>query len=427
MLAPAQETASQPVTPDARYFHTQRPVTVTNAGQSCAPLDAAAYAHAAPSLADLRLYASGREVPYALHTSDSASSAPAAIQPAILNLGQRGAHIAFDVSMNAPGASVPSASTPSYSDLELQVSATDFIATVAVSGGQSASGPATRLGTYTLFDLTGQKLGRSTILHLPSSNFPWLHFDVIGPLKPENITGVSIPKVSTRKELLTVVGSASTATQKGRSTIFTVDIPGNVPVTRIEFLPPSVPVNFSRAVMVQSAPAPGATASENENTIPAATSGTLSRIHMLHNGDRIDDERLDMVTFEQTAYASNRRWTITIDNGDDPPIAWSAVRLEMRQTSLCFDAVAGVSNYTLMYGDSALSAPHYDYAALFQAEDKAAPATLGLEQPNPVYQSRPDRRPFTEQHPALLWFALVLVVLTLGGVALRSGKRMQSK
>jgi hypothetical protein len=31
-------------------------------------------------------------------------------------------------------------------------------------------------------------------------------------------------------------------------------------------------------------------------------------------------------------------------------------------------------------------------------------------------------RPFTERHPGLLWAALILVVLVLGGVALRTAR-----
>jgi len=45
------------------------------------------------------------------------------------------------------------------------------------------------------------------------------------------------------------------------------------------------------------------------------------------------------------------------------------------------------------------------------------------EQMNAAYEPRPDERPFTERHPALLWAALVAVIALLGGIALRSVKR----
>jgi hypothetical protein len=40
-----------------------------------------------------------------------------------------------------------------------------------------------------------------------------------------------------------------------------------------------------------------------------------------------------------------------------------------------------------------------------------------------AWQSRPDDRPFTEKHPALLWAVLIAVVVVLGAIALRSAKR----
>ncbi|HTP25185.1 MAG TPA: hypothetical protein VMK12_05915, partial [Anaeromyxobacteraceae bacterium] len=83
--------------------------------------------------------------------------------------------------------------------------------------------------------------------------------------------------------------------------------------------------------------------------------------------------------------------------------------------------------YVLYYGDPALSAPRYDYATLFTEEPGAARATLGPELENPEYRPRPDERPFTERHPALLWVALVLVIALLGGIALRSAKQVQQR
>ena len=93
----------------------------------------------------------------------------------------------------------------------------------------------------------------------------------------------------------------------------------------------------------------------------------------------------------------------------------------MLERNVCFDATAGDA-YTLFYGDSALTAPVYDYAALFVLQKDAVAAQLGAEIANPVYQPRPDERPFTEKHPTLLWVALVLVIALLGAVAFRSFK-----
>jgi len=50
--------------------------------------------------------------------------------------------------------------------------------------------------------------------------------------------------------------------------------------------------------------------------------------------------------------------------------------------------------------------------------------TAGPEKSNAAYEPRPDERPLTERHPALLWAAaLVAVIALLGGIVLRSVKR----
>jgi hypothetical protein len=140
----------------------------------------------------------------------------------------------------------------------------------------------------------------------------------------------------------------------------------------------------------------------------------------VQNGLHIDEEHL-AVDAPYSGFDTATQWTVTIRNGDDAPIQIASVRLEMRQRTLCFDAAAGAS-YTIFYGDPALSPPRYDYASLFVQRIDTAQATSGAEQANSLYQPRPDQRPFTERHPALLWIALGLVVLLLGVVALRSVK-----
>jgi hypothetical protein len=112
---------------------------------------------------------------------------------------------------------------------------------------------------------------------------------------------------------------------------------------------------------------------------------------------------------------------VTIDNGDDVPLSVERVQLRMLERKLCFEAAAN-ARYVLFFGDSALTAPHYDYATLFAPQADVSLAAMGTEKPNPAYRSRPDERPFTERHPALLWVALTAVIALLGGIVLRSVK-----
>jgi len=270
--------------------------------------------------------------------------------------------------------------------------------------------------------LTRQRLGRSTVLHLPELDFRFLHFSVAGPLRPESITGLSVERLpASQPQYLTVAESAQ-VTQKGRSSILEFTVPAHVPVDRISFVPGAQPALFSRDVSIHAeAIAPPASTDGAEPERPVTASGNLIRVHNIQDGHKIHEERLT-INAPWTDFATAAKWTVTIDNGDDAPLALARVRLQMLRRKLCFEAAAN-ARYGLYYGDPALTAPQYDYATLFASQADASLAAIGTEQPNPVHQPRPDERPFTEKHPALLWVALVAVVALLGGLALRSVKR----
>jgi hypothetical protein len=44
---------------------------------------------------------------------------------------------------------------------------------------------------------------------------------------------------------------------------------------------------------------------------------------------------------------------------------------------------------------------------------------LGTETLNPDYRERPDERPWSERHPAVLWVVMLAVVAVLAGFAIR--------
>jgi hypothetical protein len=402
--------------PEIRYFRFERPLQVPAgaAGQTCLILDPSVFPHAAPGLTDLRLYNGNAETPYALETSEPATGSTQQI--AILNPGRRNRQTVFDAQMPAG----------SYTDLVLGVSGEDFLATVTVSGSQAQDGEATRIGAYTIFDFTRQKLGRSTVLHLPSSDYRFLHFAVSGPLTPDSFTGLSLTQHPLVEPQYVTVAQTARVTQQDRDSVVSFTLPAHVPVDRIVFVPGAEPPAFSRDVEVKVAPIapPPASAAVQPDTAPPpqpeTAFGNLLRVHRVQNGLHIDEERLS-VDAPYADFDSATQWTVTVKNGDDAPIQITSVRLEMRRRTLCFDAAASAA-YTLYYGDPALAAPRYDYASLFVERLNTVTATSGAEEANPVYQPRPDQRPFTERHPALLWIALGLVVALLGMVALRSVK-----
>jgi hypothetical protein len=408
LLLLAAVTAS----PELRYFQYERTLESLPSlpGQACLVINGEIFAHAAPGLADLRLYRDGAETPYVIHLAAPAVAAQGVIDP--LNRGVRDGQTAFDAEMPEGH----------YSDLELAVTAHDFIATVQVSGSQTQTGSAeTKVGSYTIFDLSKQRLGRSTVLHLPESDFKYLHFRIVGPLLPEAVTGLSVVRLPASQPRYIDVAETAQATQKNRTSIFTFEVPAHVPLDRVVFAVGAQPALFSRDVSIEVQSIPQAPATESGRfTQNVTASGNLLRVHSVQNGHRIDEERLT-IDAPQAEFETPAKWTITIDNGDDAPLKVESVRLQMLERDLCFDA-AGSGDYKLYYSDAALAAPRYDYATLFAPQADAAKAAAGPEQANTAYESRPDERAFTEKHPALLWVALVLVIALLGAIALGSVK-----
>lgn len=105
--------------PEIHYFRYERPIQIPvqipaqsaaqQSRQTCLALDPSLFAHAAPGLADLRLYRAGTETPFLIQMSPpAAASSEQTIAPS--NLGARSNQTVFDAAM-------PSGS---YGDLELR-------------------------------------------------------------------------------------------------------------------------------------------------------------------------------------------------------------------------------------------------------------------------------------------------------------------
>jgi len=398
-----------------QYSRYQRTIALHDgAGQTCVIIDAQVFPHAAASLKDLRLYQNGHELPYAITLSEPVQ--PDGDAARVLNLGERGHTIVFDLQMP---------SRP-YTDVDLDLAGQDYLATATVTGLDSLRSPnATHLGEFTLFDLTSQHLSRSTTLHLQESSFPYLHVVLTASpvpgtrsftASPAMVKGATVPPSREAQSLYTVAAHTASVVQQGRQTIATFMLPERVPVERVSFdLAPSFKANFSRDVRISDHP---------EGTPESAAetiTGTILRVHLTQAGREIRQQQLSVPATLGANMQGGASVKVAIDNGDDPPLPITAVRLEMRQRKLCFSAPSA-QPVTLFYGDTGLTAPQYDYARLFSATAGTRSAQLEPEQLNPTYRPRPDTRALTERYPDILWIALLAVICILAVVALRSAR-----
>jgi hypothetical protein len=159
-----------------------------------------------------------------------------------------------------------------------------------------------------------------------------------------------------------------------------------------------------------------------------SVTGTIYRVHTTQDGQTIDQQELSVPAVLGANLQRAAKVEVTIENGDDQPLPIAAVRLEMRQRKICFEAPAGGaagkdSGLALFYGDSRLEAPEYDYARLFVASRAAVAAELGPEGLNAKYRApAAEVRPFAERHPEMLWIALIAAICALGMVALKAAK-----
>jgi Protein of unknown function (DUF3999) len=413
-----------------------------DAGQACAALDAAIFPHAAPSLTDLRIFpaqeaavgAAVHEVPYAITLSEAASEEIEAAR--VLNLGASGARIVFDLEMPVRA----------YTDvtLNLDPAVHDFIATATVTGSDALGGRgrATALGTFTLFDLASQRLSRDTAIPLQESTFRYLHIELNfayapgveadhWPFSPTIVLGATVPPSREAQSLYTMVAETASIATVGRESVATFAVPARVPVERVSFvLAPGFTGNFSRAVKVSALTEPDKSDDDARAPLPEVVTGGILRVRANEAGREIRTEQLGVPAILGANLQRAAKVEVAIENGDDQPLPIAAVRLEMRQRKICFEAPAGGvsgrdSGLALFYGDSRLDAPEYDYARLFVASRAAVAAELGAERLNPNYRApAAPLRPFAERHPELLWIALIAAICALGVVALKAARNV---
>jgi hypothetical protein len=230
------------------------------------------------------------------------------------------------------------------------------------------------------------------------------------------VQGVTVPPSREAQSLYTTAATVTAISQRGRQSVATFALPERIPIDRVSFdLAPNFKANFSRDVRITDRP-------DGSPTFPSESlAGTIFRVHLTQAGREIRQEQLSVPATIGSNMQSAAAVEVAVDNGDDQPLPVSAIRLEMRQRKICFDA-SMARPILLFYGDAALAAPQYDYARLFSPSDAVHMAQLGPEQNNPAYRDRPDTRPFTERHPHLLWIALLGVICILAVVAIRSSK-----
>ena len=385
--------AAGPPEPAIAFFSNVRELHVAQpAQQTFFVIDEELWNHSRPDLGDLRLYDGESPVQYSM-LEQRAGISSEEVEAKILNLGSVSGHTEFD--LDAEGLAT-------YDRIRLRLDAKDFVITASVTGSSVlAHGPSTVLSSSTLYDFTTEHLGSNSVLRLPASSFRYLHIKLSGAIRPQQVKGAAISNLREHEASWTKIGSCAAPQQKPRKTVIICDVPPKVPLNRILLQVASDQGNFLRTVSV-----------ENTKGIQEA-SGEITRVRVNRAGTLVLNEQLAINLADNPG-----QLTLTIDNGENPPLAILGAQPLSLERRVYFDP-KGKTFLHLYYGDEKLSAPVYDYARFFHLEASPAQAQLGAGAHNPQYTGRPDDRPWSERHTWILWAGMILAVIALATLAIR--------
>lgn len=383
------------------YFSKSRGVNVQSPDrQNYFAVDPGIWKSARSDLADLRLYDGQTQVPYALVTETGGSSneeSPARI----LNLGKVGDHTEFDLDVRGLN---------EYGRVRLDLEAKNFINNARVQGRRDlVERGSTDLGSSTLYDFSNEGLGSNFVVKFAQASFPYLHVRLAPGISPRQVRNAYVSNYSEIKSAWTQAGNCAQVAGGARQTAFSCSLFQGMPVERLAFEVPAGAVNFNRTVVVSG---------EKGNELAR---GSISRVRVSRAGQSVVSEELAV----RLNYRHGDQLQVIIENGDDAPLPVQQVRPLAVERRIYFDP-KGKTELTLYYGDRKLSGPSYDYQKFFQPTADAARAQLNSEAANPEFSGRPDDRPWSERHNALLWTAMLMAVAFLGALALRGLRKPEA-
>jgi hypothetical protein len=255
----------------------------------------------------------------------------------------------------------------------------------------------------------------STSVEYPVSKKPFLRATIFGWTKNGSVTGASVDHQEAQHEIFEVYATATPTISEdtsAKSTLAQIDLGQmGLPVNRLR-LQISSP-QFQRAVSVE--------ASGDGQSWSYAGSGTIARLP----GPEFTEESLVI-----PVSAEHRYYRLRIYNRDDQPIQIGRIQAEGDILQVKFLA-STPGNYWLYYdGPEPESArmPEYDLATILARQTLAENLwPLGAAENNPAYHPPPEpKKPWSEQHPAILYTVLGAAVLALGIATVRFMARLRT-
>ncbi len=409
VLTAGASLAAADVAPGTPMAVTERALHLEGAGRVAFTLDRDVYEQARADLGDLRIFDdAGAQVPFLLQRAlKEAEGAPR--YPEVSNRSfARGEKASVTLDFKNPLLK---------DELHLSLSGENFRRRVTVEGrSRRDPGWTTLTDDAYVFAIPGPVPARHEVVRLPENNFQVLrvtvHHDVDDLPRIEIVDAWVRPEPRRRpREVVLSPKVVRSEDTQARETRFLLDLGAR----HQPFLGLQVEARdprFFRGVVIDARVEPVGPASADELAWQYVADGMLYRTAE-PDGGAGDSLRMDVS-------GRARVLRLTVKNRDDKPLDVLVVTVFVPVERVAFEAAPG-RTYKLTYGNAALVAPVYDLArtagdpSLWAA--RAEEARLG----EPVRAALPlAARPWTEQHPALLWGGLLSVVALMAAVTWRA-------
>jgi hypothetical protein len=372
-------------------------------GLGVVKLDRDVYIGSSNEVADLVVIRDGQEVPFLLSTPEREQEEKHGAERLLDEAVVPGEGLQFTIHLKRPA---------EYSRILLQTDEKNFRHRVRIETSQDNVRWAIARDDGAIFNFSqdGREFS-STVVQYPVSTRPFLRVTVFGWMKMGAVTAAIVEHKETQLAVYEVFSTLAPQVWEDsatKSTVATVDqgVTG-LPISRIrlETLSPQ----FQRAVAIET--------SDDGKLWQYLAQDVIARLP----GPDFREESLEV-----RASGARRYLRLRIYNRDDQPLQIGHLSLEGLVREIKFLAPAEGS-YWLYYGNSAARLPEYDLrAVLARRSFHEISWTLGAAEANPTYHPPPaPRKPWSEQHPAILYTVLGGAVLALGIATLRFAARLR--
>jgi hypothetical protein len=348
-------------------------------------------------LADLRMMRNGIEVPF---TMDTLRPPPPVLDWTAVEVLDKAYRpdAGLELTLKYDG-------KRTHNRVRLETKRKNYRSEVRIEASDDGKKWAVLRGAAPIFDFTTEEHSYSARdLTYPLSTRRFLRLTVKGWTDPADITGASIAQVEyLAPALVTAIDVADPRGVENReraATEYVIDLGlPNLPQDRV-FID-AADAMFHRAVEIH-------TSADNEHWWRAA-GGTIFRA--------AGEDSLEL-TFNE----SRRRYLrVRVYYGDNPPLKVRRIRVSGIPYRVRFPS-EGPGEAWVYYGNPGATPPDYDFGRILlkTGEVKMTKAVLGAQEKSPDYVAPPPKKkPWTEEHPALLWTVLIAAVAVLGGISIK--------